>query len=56
MALAIKPNHADAWNGRGDALVEPGQDAAAASCDKGLAINMDDASAWFIRGAEPSIR
>jgi hypothetical protein len=56
MALAIKPVYTDAWKGRGVALFEPGRDAeGAASCDKGLAINPDDASAWFIRGAEPGI-
>jgi lipoprotein NlpI len=56
MALAIKPNYADAWNSRGVALVEPGQDASNASCDKGLAINPDYASACFIRGVKPGIR
>jgi hypothetical protein len=29
------------WNGRGVALVEPGPDTPADSCDKGLAINPD---------------
>ena len=56
MALAIKPNYADAWNSRGVALVEPGQDASNVSCDKGLAINPDYASACFIRGVKPGIR
>jgi hypothetical protein len=56
MALALKPNYADAWNGRGVALVEPSQDAPTASCDKGLAINPDYASACFIRGVKPGIR
>jgi len=56
MALAIKPVYTDAWKGRGVALFEPGRDAeGAASCDKGLAINLDDASVWFIRGAERGI-
>ena len=51
MALAIKPDYTDPWKGRGVALVELGRDAeVAVSCDKGLAINLDDASVWFIRG------
>ncbi|MCJ7742801.1 MAG: hypothetical protein MUO95_09000 [Methanoregula sp.] len=56
MALAIKPDYTDPWKGRGVALVELGRDAeVAVSCDKGLAINLDDASVWFIRGAERGI-
>jgi hypothetical protein len=56
MALAIKPDYTDAWKGRGVVLVEPGWDAeVAASCDKGPAINLDDASAWFISGTERGI-
>jgi hypothetical protein len=49
MALAIKPNYAHAGNGRGVALVELGQDAAATSCDEGLTINPDCQCVFYPR-------
>ena len=58
-AIAIKPDYADAWNGRGYALLNLGRHAEAVdSYDKGIAIkldyswmhNPDDANAWNGRG------
>ncbi len=50
-ALAIRPDYADAWNGRGVALAELKQPAEAlASYDKALAIRPDYANAWINRG------
>ena len=50
-ALAIRPDYADAWNGRGVALAELKQPSEAlASYDKALAIRPDYANAWINRG------
>jgi superkiller protein 3 len=50
-ALAIRPDYAEAWNGRGVALAELRQPAEAlASYDKALAIRPDYANAWNNRG------
>src|SRR5512136_3135751 len=50
-ALAIRPDYAEAWNGRGVALAELRQPVEAlASYDKALASRPDYADAWNNRG------
>src|SRR5512136_1841452 len=50
-ALSIKPDYADAWNGRGVALAELKQPAEALdSYDKALTFRPDYADAWINRG------
>jgi hypothetical protein len=50
-AIAIQPDHADAWSNRGAALQYLGKkEAALASHDRAVAICPDHAVAWFNRG------